>query len=102
METKYQILKSEIEVKEKDWVEGKFYSLDEPWSDGNNPKIIGTCQSLEEARRAVEGADISTPRHMGGVVPYYLVEEVYIEEVKYNHEFDEWEHVEYWDSFVAK
>jgi len=89
---KYRLLQSEIEVKAKVYEPTRFYSLDEPWFDGNDPKELGVFDTLEKAQ--AEAAKYKqTARYMSNAVPYYCVTELYIEGVEWNEEFEEWETV---------
>lgn len=91
---KYRVLKSQIEVKLKDWKEGRFYSFDEPWSDGNEPKELQICDTLEQAEEFATRIPLAKPKYMSNVIPYYLVEEVYIEKVQWDEQFEEWTFVD--------
>lgn len=97
---KYRVLKSQIEVKLKDWKEGRFYSLDEPWADGNEPKELKLCDTLEQAKEFAQRVPLAEPRYMSNVVPYYLVEEVYIEKVQWDEQFEEWTFVDSCDGYT--
>lgn len=91
---KYIVLKSVVEVKLEDWKEGRFYSLDEPWNDGNDPTEVQICDTLEQAKEVAQRVLLAEPRYMSNVVPYYLVEEAYIEKVQWDEQFEEWTYVD--------
>lgn len=86
---KYRLLNSEVEVKAKEYKPERFYSLDEPWSDGNNPKVLGVFDTLEEAQEEAKKYEQSA-RYMSNAVPYYYVTEIYVEGVEWDEEFEEY------------
>lgn len=100
MQDKFRVLKSNVEVKSQDFVEGRFYSLDLPWADGNDPEEIGLYGSIEEAREAAKAVKLAEPRYCSNAVPFYEVEEAYIEEVAWDEDSEEWVYVNNWDTYT--
>ena len=83
---KYMVLKSEIEVARKEYDPQRFYSLDEPWSDGNTPKEVGLCDNLKEAEDLAREQD----QFVWDRGRYYEVQEVYIEAVEWDEDSEDW------------
>ena len=81
---KFEIRKSSAEIRNKlDIAEGCTYLIDE------DPKIINTYDSIEEARKFLASLKTSISEYSSPIGKIYSVEEYYIEENEYD-EDGEW------------
>lgn len=52
-------------------------------SDNQNPELVNSYDTLEEASKAIKNCNTTIRESFGGAGKYYLVEEYYIEENVY-------------------
>lgn len=57
--------------------------------DVQQPEIVATFESFEEAREALKGYKSSVTK-LRSSWTYYLVEEYYMQELEYNEDYEEW------------